>query len=110
MSISYYRGYEIQETPDGYFRAADNDFTSYDEACDWIDEIWFDEAEESEESDDLTQYAAPEMHTYHIFYASRDAMCGYDEFIDAYNEDDAIAELRKMYPDVMYITDCIQID
>ena len=101
MASYDYNGYVIFEDSDGYYIVDDVEFTSFDEACDWIDEM-----NEEDAVEDIT----PVMHTYHIYYASRSTMSGYEEFIEAPDEESAIAKLYQMYPDVMYISDCWQID
>lgn len=96
-----YRGYPIGYNTAGNYEIDFDDcvmeFVSYDEATEWIDSY-------------LEKHPKPVLHTYHIFYVTEDYIQGYDDYITAYNENDAIAQLKQLNPDLEYITDCYQID
>ena len=95
-----YKGYVIEYTDDGYYKVDFGDstyeFTSYDEAADWLDSY----------IDSLT----PELKTYHIFYIPYGADQGYDEFVKAYSKSEAKAKLRRMYPDIERILNADEVD
>ena len=98
-----YRGYIITDMGNGYFIVRGNHFFSYDEACDWIDA----------QLDYDGQYivpVVPELHLYHIFYVTKRYDRGYDEYIQAYSEDEAIAALKRMHRDIAYISDISMLD
>lgn len=99
-----YRGYIISQTPTGYFEIIVDDttyeFTSYDEAADWVDQ---------EIADPTPKYSA-KLHIYHIFYVTSDYHRGYDSYIIAYSEADAIEQLQRANPDLAYITDLIGVE
>lgn len=86
-----YNGYTITEV-DGYYYIDEYSFYSLDEAMDWIDS--------------LEEDVVPRLNTYHIYYVTTDYNCGYDEFIKAYSEDEAIKKLYRMHKDIAYIADC----
>ena len=90
MEPEYYRGYLIELNDNGYYEICFNneivEFVSYEEALDWID----------------SQLEEPKMHTYHVFYATKDR--GYDEFIQAYSSKEAEAKVWNMHDDILYIT------
>ena len=94
-----YRGYTILEC-DGYFYAGDHTFCSFDEAMDWVDGCL-----EVDENGDFTAL----LNTYHIYYVTKSYDRGYDEFIKARNEDDAIRKLRRKHKDIAYIADCCKV-
>ena len=104
MTSYDYRGYVIFEDEEGYFIVDNCEFTSFDEACEWIDDFY--------RSID-TQDGVPTpwgRHTYHIFYVTTAYDQGYDDFVIAYNEREAIQILRDRYPDIAYIADCYEVD
>ena len=92
-----YRGYTIIENDNGYYVIEDIEFPSYDEACDWVDDQLYG-----------METPEPELHTYHIFYATADR--GYDDYVSAYSKAEAERKLRKQYPDILYITENYPID
>ena len=94
-----YRGYVITEVPEGYFIVSGATFSSYDEACDWIDE----ELDYPPLTTDPNP--VPELHTYHIYYVTKGYDRGYDEYIQAYSEKEAIKYLKRMHRDIAYIAD-----
>lgn len=91
-----YKGYTITEI-DGYYYIDEYSFYSMDEAMDFIDSL----------VEDVS--AVPELRTYHIYYVTNDYNCGYDDFIDAYSEDEAIKKLYRRHKDIAYIADCYRI-
>ena len=93
-----YKGYTITED-NGYFYVGDNEFYSLDDAMDWIDDT-------VEEVDDTPSVP----YTYHIYYVTKDYNRGYDDFIEAYNEEEAIRKLKRMHRDIAYIADCYRCD
>ena len=99
-----YRGYIITETPSGYFIVHGYDFFSYDEACDWID----DQLDDSRVS--YEKVKVPELHLYHIFYVTRDYDRGFDEYVQAYSEDEAIKYLKRRNRDIAYIADVDEVN
>lgn len=94
-----YRGYSIEYNEFGNYEIDFDDcvmeFTTYEEATEWID-TYLDEHSTH----------APKLHTYHIFFATEDYDRGYDEIVTAYSEDEAISKVRRLNPDLAYITDC----
>ncbi len=103
MTSYDYRGYVIFEDNEGYFIVDDCEFTSFDEACDWVDDQY--------ESDPaIEETSSTILRTYHIFYVTKDYSQGFDDFIEAYSEDDAEQRLRRRHPDIAYIADCYPID
>lgn len=100
-----YRGYEIFNTPDGYYTVEDIEFCSVDEAMDWIDE-----QEDYVPEIPQPHIAAPErIHTYHFFYVDRATDRSFNVLIEAKNYKEAEKKLRREY-DVYRIADCYQID
>ena len=99
-----YRGYVITEMPDGYFIVNDTEFYSFDDACNWVDEL-LDYAPLTTDPNPV-----PELHLYHIFYVTKSYDCGYDEYIQAYSEDEAIRYLKRKHRDIAYIADCYEVD
>ena len=93
-----YRGYSIEYNPEGNYEIDIDDcvfeFISYEEATEWVDNY-------------LEEYR-PNIHTYHIYYATKDR--GYDEFIKAYTSSEAENKLRQMYKDLLYITDIYEVE
>lgn len=104
MRAYEYRGYMITEMPGGYFIVNGTEFYSYDDACDWIDEIL--------DYVPLTTNPnpVPELHLYHIFYVTRTYDSGYEEFIYAYTEKEAIRQLKLRHRDIAYIADMYEVD
>ena len=105
-----YRGYVIVETPEGYYeveyRDSTYEFTSYDEAADWIDRLC-----NNAEVDDYEDVAAePELRNYYISYVPIGASHAYDDFIQAYSREEAIQLLKDREGDIDYVTDCYPID
>lgn len=101
MNYYDYRGYIVAELPQGYYMVEGYQFASYDEACDWIDEIL---------SEPNVDNNAPELHLYHIYYVTKSYDCGYDEFIQAYSEKEALKYLKRMHRDIAYIADVYEVD
>ena len=100
MNEYEYRNYVIVETPDGYYQVGEYEFPSYEEACDLIDDL-LDTSEPDENSSMLK--------TFHIFYVTKSYRQGYDEFVEAYSEEEAIQKLKRKYKDIAYIADCYEI-
>ena len=94
-----YNGYTIVETPEGYYRVGDYEFTSYDEAADWIDE----ESAEPESEEQST------LHTYAFYYVDYDLDRCIEELVSAYSQADAELKLRRDY-NVETILDCYLVD
>jgi hypothetical protein len=104
MNNTYdYRGYVITEVPSGYFITNGYTFFSYDEACDWIDD-------QIDGIPDIKPNLVPELHLYHIFYVTRSYDQGYDEYIQAYSENEAIRKLKRQHRDIAYIADISEVD
>lgn len=97
-----YRGYTITETPEGYFEINGYEFESYDDACDYVDDLL--------DAHRPNQNVVPELHLYHIFYVPKSLNCGYDEYIHAYSPDEARAKLKAMHKDIAYIADMYELD
>ena len=98
-----YRGYPIGYNADGNYEIDFDDcvmeFVTYEEATEWIDAY-------------LKEHPKPKpkLHVYRIFYATKDYDRGYDEFIKAYSEDEAIKILKYRNPDLAYISDLYEVD
>ena len=99
-----YCGYIITETEDGYFAVDDCEFPTYDDACDYIDSLLGYPTVYDGSS------LVPELHLYHIFYVTKSMDRGYDDYISAYSEDDAIVELKRKHRDIAYIADIYVVD
>ena len=98
-----YRGYVITVLPNGYAIVHGITFESYDDACDWVDY----------EVDGPITYnpnPVPELHLYHIFYVTKAYNQGYDEYIQAYSENEAIRYLKRKHRDIAYIADVYEVD
>ena len=93
MNEYEYNGYVITETDDGYFVIGDFEFPTCGEAIEWVDQ--------------MNEPAV--MHSYQIFYVTKN---GYDDYevVDAYTESEAKQKLRRKYPDIEYIPDCMRLD
>lgn len=102
-----YKGYVITEESEGCFVVDGNEFSTYEEACEWVDEMISFESSDEDEEDIEDDY---DIHTYHIFYVTKDYNRGYDEFVDAYSPEEAERKLRSMYHDIAYIADCYPIN
>ena len=97
-----YRGYIITESDEGYYEISGYEFESYDDACDYIDELL--------DAHRPNNNVVPELHLYHIFYVPRSMNRAYDEHIQAYSEQDAVAYLKRMHKDIAYIADIYELD
>ena len=98
-----YRGYVITVLPNGYAIVHGITFESYDDACDWVDY----------EVDGPITYnpnPVPELHLYHIFYVTKAYNQGYDEYIQAYSENEALRYLKRRHRDIAYIADVYEVD
>lgn len=98
-----YRGYVITEVPSGYFITNGRQFFSYDEACDWID----DQLDGNRFS---LKHFAPDLHLYEIHYVTKSYDRGYEDYIQAYSEDEAIRKLKKKHRDIAFIADVYELD
>lgn len=96
-----YRGYPIGYNADGNYEIDFDDcvmeFVTYEEATEWID-AYLEEHPKPK----------PKRHAYNIFFVIKNHDHGFNEIVHAYTEDAAIAMLKRMYPDIAYITDCYQ--
>ena len=103
-----YRGYEIVITPEDYYDVGDIEFSSLDEAMDWIDEDIQETCEALPPYDE--RFSEPErtMHKYLIYFAEYGLDQGSMMPVDAYSEAEATDWLRKHF-DVAYITDIREI-
>jgi hypothetical protein len=99
-----YRGYVITEVPEGYYIVHGATFPSYDEACDWIDD------ELDYPSLSTKPIVIPELRTYHISYVTKSYDRGYDEYIQAYSEEEAIKHLKHWHRDIAYIADVYEVE
>ena len=93
----------ITEMPYGYYVVHGFEFTSYDEACDWVDD-------QLDEPLTTNPNPVPELHLYHIFYVTRGYERGYDEYIYAYTEKEALRYLKRAHRDIAYIADISIVD
>ena len=94
-----YRGYTITEDA-GYFYIGDREFYSIDDAMDWVDDML---------TEDEYGYIVPTLNVYHIHYVTKSYDRGYDEFVEAQTEEDAIRKLRHWHRDIAYIADCYKV-
>ena len=99
-----YNGYTITEVPEGYYAVNGIQFPSYDEACDWIDEVLHYPPFTTNPN------PVPELHTYHISYVTKSYDRGYDEYITAYTPEAAEKYLRRLHRDIAYISDFYEVD
>ena len=104
MTSYDYKGYTISETSDGYYQVGEYEFSSFDEAMDWIDEDVQDDIE------DVSPYneVLPQKHKYLIYFAEYGLDQGSMMPVDAYSEAEAESWLRRHF-DVAYITDIREI-
>ena len=94
-----YRGHEIFITPEDYYDVGDIEFSSLDEAMDWIDE----------QEDYVPEPKSPKMHKYIFFYVDRATDRSFEEVIEAHNPKEAEKKLRQEC-DVYHIADWYKID
>ena len=106
MNSIDYKGYEIFETPDGYYTIGDIEFYSIDEAMDWVDDQ---EDYDTQESLQPPLVTPERIHTYHFFYVDRATDRSFNVLIEAKNYKEAEKKLCRGY-DVYRITDCYQVD
>lgn len=92
-----YKGYIITENSDGYFEISGQEFVSLDEAMDWID----DQASAEESAD---------LHIFYVSYLIDNGNRHYDEYIWAYDNQDAIRRVKSENPDLTRILQCYQAE
>ena len=101
MEDYVYRGFTISYNDDDNYEIILDGETiecvSYEDAVVWIDAY-------------LEMNPVEEFHTYRIYFATKDYNRGYCTTITAYNEDDAIKQLKRENPDLAYISDLYEVD
>ena len=89
-----YKGYVITENYDGYYVIGEYEFTSLDEAMDWVDDL--------EPTENIP--AEPKLNTYQFFFIDDGTDRSFDAYIEARSYEEAERKLRRNY-DVYQITD-----
>ena len=98
MNEYFYRGYNIVETKDGYYRVGDFEFPSYDEAIEWVDDVMAEQAP-----------VKSKLHTFLFFYVDNATDQAFQAKVVAKDLQEAKSILKDNY-DVYMITDYDVLD